>query len=203
MRKSRKSGSARSGARAFLWLITVAGLAAGALWAWHRGESNVPRVRPEPGWMPAAKSNRWECIVIHHSAGEVGGAERFDELHRGKKWDELGYHFVIGNGSDTDDGEVEVGPRWTKQKHGAHCKTEDGYYNEHGIGICLVGNFDNHPPDERQMQSLTRLVRFLSAEFKIPPSAIHTHGGIPGKTACPGKYFDLEAFKRRLAKGDS
>ena len=63
---------------------------------------------------------------------------------------------MIGNGSQSGDGQVEIGPRWVKQKYGAHCKTDDHFYNEHGIGICLVGNFNNHQPDAKQMQSLAQ-----------------------------------------------
>jgi 5-methylcytosine-specific restriction endonuclease McrA len=36
----------------------------------------------------------------------------FDRSHRDKGWDELGYHFVIGNGTSSGDGVVEVGTRW-------------------------------------------------------------------------------------------
>jgi len=153
----------------------------------------------EAGWAPAHPSPRWECIVIHHSGSDAGGAARFDEYHRSKGWDELGYHFVIGNGSDTADGQVEVGPRWPVQKHGAHCKTPDEYYNQHGIGICLVGNFDNYPPSPAQLQSLERLCRYLTATFHIPPSKIYTHGGITGKTDCPGKLLDVNALRRDVA----
>lgn len=158
------------------------------------------RVYREPGWLPEHKSDRWKCIVIHHSADEVGSAAKYDEIHRNEKgWDELGYHFVIGNGSETEDGEVEIGPRWVKQKYGAHCKTDDHFYNDHGIGICLVGNFNNHPPDEKQMQSLARLVHFLCIEFNISTSEIFTHGGVTGRTECPGRQFDLAKLKRILA----
>ncbi|MDB5300436.1 MAG: N-acetylmuramoyl-L-alanine amidase [Phycisphaerales bacterium] len=184
---------------ATLWLVALSALVAAVVFAW-RHEKRPPEVLyQEPGWMPVAKSDRWKCIVIHHSASEEGGAERFDEWHRKKGWDELGYHFVIGNGSDTADGQVEVGSRWAKQKWGAHCKTDDEFYNQHGIGICLVGNFNGHPPDAKQMQSLARLVGFLSREFKIPPSRIYTHGGVTGKTQCPGKQFDVELLKRMVA----
>ena len=65
--------------------------------------------------MPSNKSDRWTCIVIHHSATDEGNAERFDRMHKAKGWDELGYDFVIGNGTDTRDGQVEVGPRWPVQ----------------------------------------------------------------------------------------
>ncbi len=160
----------------------------------------VARMRAEPGWIPPGGiSSRWGCIVIHHSAGEVGGAKAFDRYHRNvRKWDELGYHFVIGNGSDTADGRIEVGSRWTKQKHGAHCVTPDRYYNDHGIGICLVGNFNNHPPSPAQMASLTRLVDFLMAECGFDASRVLTHRGVTGRTECPGAQFSLAALKARL-----
>ena len=165
-----------------------------------------PRLQPtppaEPGWIPArGLSARWEAIVIHHSATEVGCARRFDKVHRAppRNWSELGYHFVIGNGSDTPDGYVEVGSRWRKQKHGAHCKTSDGFYNQHGIGICLVGNFENHPPTSAQVRSLARLVRFLQQKCSIPTSRIQTHGGITGRTRCPGRYFNLAQLRSMLA----
>lgn len=151
-------------------------------------------VAAQPGWVPPGRiSSRWECIVLHHSAGDVGGVARLDKLHRGPQfnWDELGYHFVIGNGSDTPNGAIEVGSRWAKQKHGAHCKTPDNYYNDQGIGICLVGNFVHHRPSNAQMRSLARLVRFLQANCHIPATKIYTHGQITGRTACPGAYFSV------------
>jgi len=151
--------------------------------------------QPETAWIPANPSDRWECIVIHHSASDFGGAERFDQWHRDKGWDELGYHFVIGNGTDTSDGEVEVGPRWVTQKHGAHCKTPDEFYNQHGIGICLVGNFDDHPPSRAQTRSLRRLVRFLCDRYHIPADHVYVHGGVTGKTRCPGEQFDLDEIR--------
>jgi N-acetylmuramoyl-L-alanine amidase len=153
----------------------------------------------DPAWVPDNPSTRWECIVIHHSASDFGGAVRIDQWHRAKGWDELGYHFVIGNGTDTADGAVEAGPRWKKQKYGAHCKTPDEYYNQHGIGICLVGNFDNYDPSSAQMRSLQSLCSFLSKRFHIAPDHIFTHGGITGKTDCPGKRFDVVKFRSELA----
>src|SRR5688500_4663582 len=140
-------------ARNQLLLICAAVLSAALITMTRARCNRAPQGPPadamaEHRWMPAEPSNRWTCIVIHHSASEAGGADRFDDWHRTKGWDELGYHFVIGNGSDTADGQVEVGPRWLAQKHGAHCKTKDEYYNNHGIGVCLVGNFDLRPPAE-------------------------------------------------------
>ena len=191
-------------------LLALAAVSAVAVVAWRSGEAPPRPARADfhrtgdadpdvpQGWRPPHRSRRWECIVIHHSASEIGGAERFDDYHRDRGFDELGYHFVIGNGSDTPTGRVEVGSRWAAQKHGAHCKTSDEYYNQRGIGICLVGNFDRHEPDDKQLRSLTRLVRFLCREYDIPPSKIYTHGGVTGQTRCPGKEFDLNELRNAI-----
>jgi len=154
---------------------------------------SVPRA-----WVPRNKSERWECIVVHHSATPMGGAARFDRAHRERGFDELGYHFVIGNGTDTADGEVEVGPRWKAQKYGAHCRSPEDYYNEHGIGICLVGNFDETRPTAAQVQSLTRLVKYLRRTYDIPADKVFSHGGVTGMTHCPGKHFDLKALRKAV-----
>ena len=116
------------------------------------------------------------------SATDRGSARSFDKNHRGKGWDELGYHFVIGNGQGSPDGHIEVGPRGHKQKHGAHCKTLDNHFNEHGIGICLVGDFTESRPTRRQLASLTKLAAFLCSECGISPDRITTHGAVTGKT---------------------
>lgn len=161
----------------------------------------VPGRTLRQSWSPPnGVSNRWKCIVIHHSGSTGGNAEQFDQYHRNvKKWDELGYHFVIGNGSGAPDGQIEVGSRWIKQKHGAHCKTTDNYYNEHGIGICLVGDFNGAPPTPAQMASLTRLVTHLVKTCRISPADVLSHRGVTGHTVCPGKRFPLYSFQRAIA----
>ena len=163
------------------------------------------RPASEPGWMPSRPSNRWKYIVIHHSATHSGSANEFDRSHRNRGWDELGYHFVIGNGDGSGNGIVEVGSRWRSQKHGAHIRinpNDDNWHNQHSIGICLVGNFDSSRATARQMQSLTRLVRFLQVEFHISSNRIVGHGDLM-KTACPGRNFKLADLRRRLNQSRS
>ena len=184
-------------------VIVVAGvLLAGAWLSYQSPPKNPAPVSAETEWMPQHPSDRWQCIVIHHSGSDIGGANRFDQWHKARGWDGLGYDFVIGNGTDTPDGRVEVGFRWDEQAGGAHCKTPDEFYNLHGIGICLVGNFDNYRPTEAQMTSLTRLCRFLCTRFHIGADHIYTHGGITGKTDCPGKNFDVDSFRERIVASD-
>jgi len=149
-------------------------------------------------WKPLGQERPWQFIVIHHSATATGSADEFDRMHKAKGWDELGYHFVIGNGTGSGNGEVEVGSRWPKQKHGAHTKvTGHPEYNDIGIGICLVGNFDVTRPTEAQMQSLARLVRFLMDRYNVSRSHIYGHGQLK-PTDCPGRNFDYTDLSRRL-----
>ena len=155
----------------------------------------------DAAWV-AGTPTKWTHIIIHHSAMEFGNAAVIDRQHRQQKWDELGYHFVIANGNGGVGGAVEVGSRWTAQKHGAHCRPDPNdanYWNEHGIGICLVGNFENHRPSAAQMASAARLVAFLMDECGIPRKNVLGHGQVPGaQTACPGQQFSHEDLFCRI-----
>lgn len=144
-----------------------------------------------PEWTPATRDVAWRFVVIHHSATEHGNASLFDSAHRGKGWDELGYHFVITNGNGGADGVVEIGPRWQRQKWGAHCKSPDNMYNRFGVGICLVGDFGNHLPSARQLASLDRLTRFLCSRYGIVPENVIGHRDAPqAATECPGDALE-------------
>jgi N-acetyl-anhydromuramyl-L-alanine amidase AmpD len=118
--------------------------------------------------------------------------DSIDRFHRNERgWDGCGYHFVVGNGSESGDGEVEVSQRWLAQKHGAHTKVS-GHpeYNEQGIGICLVGDFNRHRPTLKQIQATRDLIAYLQARFGIPDHRVTTHRELAGdRTACPGRYF--------------
>ncbi len=144
-------------------------------------------------WHPAGTEQPWRYIVVHHSSTPGGSAAAFDQFHRAppRYWDELGYHFVITNGNGGTDGTVEVGPRWAKQKWGAHTGgTPDNEFNQYGIGICLVGDFTGRLPSERQLASLERLVRFLAARYAISPARVLGHRDAPNaRTDCPGDRF--------------
>jgi N-acetyl-anhydromuramyl-L-alanine amidase AmpD len=157
---------------------------------------SLPGDIPEE-WCPPVPDNGWKVIVLHHSASDFGGAKTFDTWHREKNgWDELGYHFVIGNGTDTPDGTVEVGSRWRKQKYGAHAMSEDGFYNHYGIGICVVGNFEHSTPTPEQMESLRRLMVFLMDRYQIGADQVYGHQEVKGNdTLCPGRYFPLDSLR--------
>jgi hypothetical protein len=147
-------------------------------------------VAPPNPWKPDANSadRDWRHIVIHHTASSGGSVPAIHEAHLGRGWDGIGYHFVIGNGSGMGDGEIEPTFRWREQMHGAHAgKTE---YNQHGIGICLVGNFQETHPSEAQLASVKRLVATLKHEYQVPSENVIAHRDVKA-TACPGKNFPL------------
>ncbi len=130
----------------------------------------------------------WKYIVIHHSASESGSASEFDKFHREKRgWENgLGYHFVIGNGRGSEDGLIEIGSRWVNQLDGAHAGVQE--YNHYGIGICLVGNFNDSYPTTSQMSSLSALVAYLQERCHIPAENIIMHRHFR-QTECPGRNF--------------
>jgi len=160
-------------------------------------DKNIPR-----DWLPPSRvEKKWTAIVIHHSATENGSAAIFDKWHRENKyWEGVGYDFVIGNGTNSGDGQVEVTFRWRKQLTGAHCKTPNNWANEKAVGICLVGNFNQTVSTRRQMQSLVKLVRFLQNRYRIPKSRVYGHKTTPGArvTDCPGKRFSMARLKSML-----
>ncbi len=147
---------------------------------------------------PKVKARAWKYIIIHHSDTSFGCALRFHKAHLARGWDMLGYDFVIGNGTETRDGLIEVGPRWVQQLDGAHTGTPDHEYNMWGIGICLVGNFDDSRPTAAQMDSLARLVATLMKTYNIPANRVLGHGDCK-PTNCPGRHMDI-AMVRAMAQ---
>lgn len=142
---------------------------------------------------------KWQYIVVHHSASAAGDAAAIDRWHKDRGMDGLGYDFVIGNGTGTGDGAIEVGYRWRQQLVGAHAKTAGNFMNEHGIGICLVGDFMQTRPTPAQLRSLDRLCTFLAQYCGIPPDHLRMHGDVKS-TDCPGRYFPHD-FAIRLPSG--
>ncbi len=156
------------------------------------------------GWMPLSwmPERGWTAIVIHHSASRTGNASIFDNWHReGRGWNGVGYDFVIGNGTDSSDGQVEITKRWRYQEVGAHCGgTPGNWANKEAVGICLVGDFNQSTPTRAQMQSLVKLVNFLQSRYNISKSRIYGHGTTPGghNTDCPGRRFPMAELKSML-----
>jgi N-acetyl-anhydromuramyl-L-alanine amidase AmpD len=112
----------------------------------------------------------------------------------------LAYHFVIGNGTSSGDGEIEIGSRWTRQINGGHVASD--YLNNISLGICFVGDFDRDVPTQAQLAALDELVRYLRGRVgrsKGRVLAVKGHREInPRPTSCPGKRFPYSWMHRRF-----
>lgn len=139
---------------------------------------------------------RWKMIICHHSGIRYGNARTYDREHRQRKMTNgLAYHFVIGNGIDSGDGEIEMGPRWIKQLPGGHVRSEE--INQIAIGICLVGNLEARKPTKNQVAALKELLTYLRKEVVSKDIKFLVHSGAdPGHTECPGRYFPTKQMRR-------
>lgn len=142
--------------------------------------------------------DRWQIIVGHHAGVPTGNAAIYDRYHRSRGMENgLAYHFVIGNGTRSKDGEIEIGGRWQNQLPGGHVR--DDAVNEVGIGICLVGNFEETDPTPAQLRSFTHLVHHLKKDVLGRSCRFAVHREIdPGHTACPGRRFPTTDMHRRF-----
>ena len=141
---------------------------------------------------PNKADRPWRYIVLHHSAAASGNYDQIDAEHRKILGiDGCGYHFVIGNGNGSGDGQIEVAQRWTNQKQGVHCRNARTHdVDEYGIGICLVGDLDKEPPTPRQIAAAKALVAHLSSRYNIAQARVQTHAHLAAtKTVCPGRHF--------------
>lgn len=143
---------------------------------------------------------RWQAIVIHHSGSLYGTPESLESQHRAMNLSGLGYHFVIGNGSGMEDGEVNVGYRWLDQLPGAHVAGPKGdWFNRHSVGICLVGDGRRRPFTEMQMRRLVQLVGALAEQLDIPADRIYLHSELT-QVDDPGRLFPEAAFREQVAR---
>lgn len=143
------------------------------------------------------RRDNWKRIVVHHSAIKYGNAKKYDAAHRQRGMQNgLAYHFLIGNGIDSGDGEIEIGPRWKKQLLGGHVKSYR--LNLTAIGICLVGNFEKTHPSKKQLDAFTQLMDWLQGDVLKKKTHFAGHRELKGEqTICPGKHFPLAAMHAR------
>jgi len=166
--------------------------------ALRKGQKLIISVTPLRAAVPLFPSRKWQYIIVHHSATDAGDASYLNILHKRRGWNEIGYDFVIDNGTKGKaDGAIEVSPRWINQEDGAHCRAADMNYK--GIGICLVGNFSQERVSEKEMNALVYLTNLLRKYYGIPLNRVLGHGQVPGaRTECPGKLFPWTEFRKRL-----
>lgn len=138
---------------------------------------------------PNPTVGRWKTIVLHASASRSGSAALFEIAHRRQRG--MAYHFVIGNGTYTGGGEIEVGNRWTAQQ------SSESMPNEHdgsALAVCLVGDFNALPPSQAQVDALAELLGYLRA--KVGSLPLLPHRGLDSwAPSCPGRYVTKDLLE--------
>jgi hypothetical protein len=175
-------------------------------WPWSRSSSSsyryltrsvIEAIRRAP-----VKRSRWQFIVVHNSGTRQGNARVFDYYHRHvrRMQNGLAYHFVIGNGTSTGNGQIEVGDRWRRQINGGHVHSD--YLNNISLGICLVGDFNRDQPTRAQLDACEELIRYLrercgkTERGQIPVKPHREMNPPRWPTDCPGDVFPYSWFRR-------
>lgn len=144
--------------------------------------------------LPIRTKRKWDYLVIHHSLTEdriVPDWEAIWKYHLQEKgWESIGYHF----GLEIINGIYHYRIGRSLDLDGAHTIGA----NKNGIGILLVGNYDNQPPNSKQYFLLAWLCKRLMKTFNIPLENIKGHRDYqPGKT-CPGEKFDFHRLYKEV-----
>jgi hypothetical protein len=173
-------------------------------WPWSRPanyhyltRSVIDAIRKAP-----VSKGRWRYIVVHNSGTRQGNAKVFDYYHRHTRHmpNGLAYHFVIGNGTSSGDGQIEIGDRWRRQLDGGHVHSD--FLNSIALGICLVGDFNRDLPTKAQLESLDELIRYLRervGRYEGHVAVVKAHKEInPVPTDCPGNRFPYHWLHQRF-----
>ena len=171
-----------------LFLIALITACLAAVIVVFKNDSMPYPVTPPPAVIEAPRPRPWAGIWIHSSGTRRGSLASIDKAHAARGG--APFHFVIGNGTESPDGQVEETPLWRDQKPGL---------NPDVIEICLVGDLDRERPTRRQEFALNELAVRLCRERMIPSSEISAESEKKRGVACPGRFFDAErqrAFAR-------
>lgn len=156
----------------------------------------------------------WDAIRRYHTSYVVDGKIVTEEEYNNfkineprkhwfkKPWRDIGYHFGI----ELVQGQYVIQPGRSLAETGAHARAQGkpNIFNEEGIGICVVGNYDISEPPEGAVSQLVYLCRMLMGVFDIPKSQIIGHRdiypyfGLPQYKSCPGKMFDVDKVRSMI-----
>jgi hypothetical protein len=161
--------------------------------AWAKGE-------PIPARMDRMLPIR--RITVHHDGMGAGftntsrgaAAERLEAIRRAHvnrrpAFGDIGYHYIIDPA-----GRVWQGRPLAWQ--GAHV----GGQNHGNIGICMLGNFEQHEATNAQLAGLERFIAMQMRTHRINLRNVHSHRELAA-TACPGRLLQPRIVSMRSIRG--
>jgi N-acetyl-anhydromuramyl-L-alanine amidase AmpD len=130
-----------------------------------------------------AVRTKTDYIALHHPANKSCTAEDIHRWHLANGWAGIGYHFFV-----TKEGLIYEGRPLNT------IGAQIAGHNSRGIGICVEGNYEleQHLP-EAQYKAVQELLDYLKTIY--PNAELVGHRDIAA-SACPGRYFPLNDFKK-------
>ncbi len=141
------------------------------------------------------KTRDWRRVVLHASRSATGNKDLVHHQVLGQR-PHLGvgpYHFIIGNGSFSGDGEIETTRRWIAQQEGGSMGVPE--IDEASISVCLIGRFQTTGPTPAQWQALDELMAYLRAQLGALTLSAH-HEVESTAPSCPGPAITLENLRQ-------
>lgn len=134
-------------------------------------------------------------IFIHHSVTKatnnpVADMRALDRIGR-QRFGRFSYSYVIHPNGTVMEGAGD--------RVGAHT----GGYNSTSIGVCFIGNYEEHGGTLQQVAGFIDLVRMLQARGHVTRNVnIRAHRDVKA-TACPGRHLvaGIPALRKALAGG--
>ena len=150
--------------------------------------------------MKPLDSEKIDTIVIHITVSDYGDVATIDQWHKARKWDMIGYHYLITNCFPTryrweakkpdlnSDGRLHKGRPIEFQ--GAHVRG----HNDHTIGMAIVGKKGAFT--SRQLETAARFCRELKVEYPTITNIVGHFELFEGKS-CPD--LDMDHFREVVA----
>ncbi len=164
----------------------------------------IPRSRwatQPPKWSMSKPLNGINRITVHHDAfssyglsSERSVATRIESIRRahrqrGSEWVDIGYHYIIDPAGRVWEGRpISI--------EGAHVSKT----NEHNLGICVLGNFDEQRPTSDTLSTLDSFVAYQARQYRVSMRNVYTHQELK-PTACPGRNLQRYMLETRTGRG--
>lgn len=147
------------------------------------------------------------AIIIHHSLTPRQNKPQWEAIRKYHKkhngWSDIGYHYGMEMITDPSGNQVVIEQKGRDdERKGAHVKG----MNAETLGVCVIGNYDKEKCPKRLWEETLHLVRRLQMMYDVKSDFVLGHWeaqrlqgyGPKERKSCPGKKFDMDAFRRGL-----
>ncbi len=158
---------------------------------WAKGNPIGQRLNPMKGISRVTIHHEgWKTFWSTDAATTAARLELIRQSHLERLGaGDIGYHFIVDRA-----GRLWAGRSLAYQ--GAHVKN----YNEHNVGIMVLGNFDKQRPNDAQLRALQITVAQLATAYRISSREVRSHQEF-NPTQCPGRYLQSQMNGLRRSLG--